>query len=180
MFLLDELYKDDEAYPLKGGYVDKFLYYREQDDDIDADVCLRNAEIYLKTNPLVSAQAEIVPQPERNESGKKYEIHDGSIIYRGETLINCMQFLLQIVNFENENEKIWAKDYEEIRNGLNHSRILNVHDGKLRDLTEQFVEKCYCSGNFFAIPFSHGASLNLAKGRLKKQGYCLIPHLIDT
>lgn len=171
MFLLDELYKNDNGYPSNGSYVEKFLYYKERDDDIDADVCLQNVDIYLRTNPLVGAQAEIVPQPENNKAKKKYEIHDGSVIYRGETLINCMQFLLQIVNFENENGKIWTKDHKEIRNGLNHSRILNANNGKLGKLTEQFVEKCYSSGNFFAIPFSRGASLNLAKGRLKKQGY---------
>lgn len=170
MFLLDELYNDNQNYPKSGTMIEKFIFYRRNNDDIDIDVCKYNMENYLVTNPCISIDAKIVGQTSYNKSGKKYEIVDGKRIFRGETLINCMQVLLQIVNFDNEGTRIVATDYDEILNGINDSSIF-VGNERMRLLLNSFIEECYSEGNFFAIPFISGYSLNKAKGSLKQKGY---------
>lgn len=167
MYLLDELYKDNENYPVDGSFIDKFLFYRKQDDDIDVDVCEQNIKIYRSLNPLIKDSAEIVKQPRDNKLNKKYEIHDGNNIYRGETIISCMQLLLQIVNYTNPEEKIYSKDIDKISNDL---KLFISKNPKFENLLNQFAKKCYSEGNFFAIPFISGYSLNQAKGKLKESG----------
>lgn len=169
MFILDELYRTDEMYPHKGSCVEKFLYYREQKDDIDADVCYQNVKQYCKKNPLISKDATIEKQHSNNKSSSKYQINDNGMVYRGETLINCMQVLLQIVNYENELERITSDDIDKIRDGLKNSSILN-ENLMLKEKLEDFVKHCYSGGNFFAIPYISGFSLNQAKVKLKQRG----------
>lgn len=169
MFILDELYKEDKMYPHTESYSERFLYYRNQKDDIDADVCYQLLELYCKTNPMISQKAVIVEQPSKKKTSSKYQIIDNDMIYRGETLINCMQVLLQIVNYENDLEKITTKDIDKIREGLKASTILK-QNFQLRNKLEEFVMRCYGGGNFFAIPYVEGFSLNQAKAKLKQQG----------
>lgn len=165
MFILDEAYKGDPDYPVKGSYADRYLYYRGKKDDIDADVCEAYTEMYL-SHPLISKEAEVRKQPGTTH---KYEIGDGPYVYRGETLINCLQLLLQIVNYENVNEKITSRDIDKIRKALHESVILKEKPG-LTGKVELLVKLCYGKGNFFPIPFVSGYSLNIAKGRLKARG----------
>lgn len=170
MFLLDELYKDNLKYPVNGDYIDKFLFYRSQNDDIDVDVCEINIINYKQTNSLIGKDALIIKQGSNNKSYKKFELSDKGQIFRGETLINCMQILLQIVNYDSEETLITSKDFEEISNGIKNSSIL-ANNPELRKLLDLFARECYCEGNFFAIPFIEGSSLNTAKGKLKQRGY---------
>ena len=170
MFLLDELYKENQNYPKSGTMLEKFIFYRRNNDDIDVDVCKYNMENYLITNPCICKAAKIVKQPSYNKSKKKYQISDGKHIFRGETLINCMQVLLQIVNLDDEDTRILSGDYDEILNGINNSSIFAGNE-RMRELLNSFIEECYSEGNFFAIPFIHGYSLNNAKGRLKQKGF---------
>ena len=165
MFILDEIYKEDPDYPANGSYSDRYLYYRGKKDDIDADVCETYTKMYL-SHPLITSGAEV-----RKQLGTthKYEILDGTYVYRGETIINCMQMLLQIVNYENLCEKITSRDIDTIRKSLKESVILKENPG-LREKIEHFVKLCYGEGNFFPIPFVSGYSLNIAKGRLKTRG----------
>ena len=165
MFILDESYKEDPDYPIKGSYTDRYLYYRGRQDDIDADVCEAYTKMYL-SHPLISKAAEVRKQP---GTMHKYEIWDGTYVYRGETLINCLQLLLQIVNYENPGEKITKNDNERIKRALQESEILN-RNPKLRDKLELFAKLCYEVGNFFPIPYEKGYSLNIAKGSLKRRG----------
>lgn len=169
MFILDELYKEDKNYPITGSFCDRFLYYRGKDDDIDADVCIQNINMYYDTTPLISHDAEIRMQRDYNKSQKKYEIIDADYSYRGETIINCMQLLLQIVNYENTIERVTSSDIEKIKMCLKNSAILKKNP-ILEEKLETFVKKCYGKGNFFAIPFVDGYSLNRAKGVLKQSG----------
>lgn len=99
MFFLDKLFEDNQEYPNNGSVVEKFLFYRKRNDDIDVDVCEENVNNYKKTNPLINNNAEIRLQ---KKSRKKYELIDGESCFRGETLINCMQIILQIVNYDND------------------------------------------------------------------------------
>lgn len=170
MFLLDKLYEDNANYPIDGDYIDKFLFYRSQKDDIDVDVCEINIDNYKQTNQLISQEARKNEQRSYNKSHKKFELVDNDQIYRGETIINCMQLLLQIVNYDNKDTIITSKDFEEIINGIKNSSVL-ANNPKMKELLNTFVEKCYCEGNFFAIPFIAGFSLNRAKGKLKQGGY---------
>lgn len=169
-FILDELYSADTEYPRKGSEIDRFLYYRKKGDDIDADVCKKNLEMYCKNNPELSSELEIVLQPKINKSKMKYQIIKDGQKYRGETLVNCMQLLLQIVNYENPIEKIVATQVDEIKELLQKSKILKENNG-LKEKLNVFVRECYGAGNFFAIPFVEGASLNTSKGKLKEYGY---------
>lgn len=172
MFLIDKLYKDNPNYTTNDteNYIDKFLFYRKENDDIDIDVCETNIDNYKLTNPLINKDAKKVQQNVFNKSHKKFELIDNGQIYRGDTLINCMQVLLQIVNYDNEDTLITSSNFDEIKNGIKNSSILN-NNPKLYKLLNEFVKKCYCEGNFFAIPYIEGYSLNQAKGKLKHQGY---------
>ncbi len=172
MFLIDELYKDNLEYKKidSKNYIDKFLFYRSQDDDIDIDVCEINIDNYKLLNPLISLDAKKTEQKTYNKSNKKFELYDNGITYRGDTLINCMQVLLQIVNYDSKGKLITSKNIDEIKEGLKKSSVLNDNP-EIRSLLNKFVEKCYSEGNFFAIPFINGFSLNQAKGRLKSEGY---------
>lgn len=165
MFVLDKLYQKDPNYPEKGSYIEKYLFYRAQKDDIDADVCEEYVNMYL-AHPIIGVHAEVRRQP---GTCNKYEITDGRNIYRGETLVNCMQILLQIVNYEKKQERIFSSDIDEIKQGLDYSTILNENP-RLREKVEHFVCLCYGEGNFFPIPYEEGYSLNIAKGKLKSQG----------
>jgi hypothetical protein len=169
MFLLDELYKNDVNYPSLGSYLDKFLYYRKQKDDIDADVCKQIIDIYFYTNPLITNNALISAQSNYNKSNMKYEIHSEKNIFRGETLVNCMQLLVQIANYNNPNELISSYDFAELQNIPKYPFL--CQNRELLNLVECFIMECYSEGNFFAIPYIQGYSLNQAKGRLKKKGY---------
>ncbi len=170
MFLLDELYKGNLNYPVNGDYIDKFLFYRSQNDDIDVDVCEIIIDQYKQTNPLISQAAKKIEQRSHNRSHKKFELSDNGQIYRGETIINCMQLLLQIVNYDNEDSLITSSDFDEIYYGIQKSSVL-VNNSEMKSLLNMFVKKCYCEGNFFSIPFIEGFSLNQAKGKLKQRGY---------
>lgn len=105
-----------------------------------------------------------------SKSHKKFELLDNGQIYRGETIINCMQLLLQIVNYDNKDTLITSSDFEKISNGIKKSSVL-ANNPEMKKLLNTFVKKCYCEGNFFAIPFFEGFSLNTAKGKLKQGGY---------
>lgn len=170
MFFLDKLYGGKTEYPADKDFIDKYLFYRRQKDDIDVDVCRGNMEIYRGTNPLISRNAEIIKQREFNRSHQKFELSDNGQIYRGETIVNCMQLLLQIVNYDSKEEVIIAGDFEEIESGIKKSSVLADHFG-MWELLNKFVEKCGCEGNYFAIPYKAGFSLNRAKGRLRQGGY---------
>lgn len=173
MFFLDELYRDKQKYPeypADKDYIDKYLFYRRQDDDIDVDACEQNMKIYRRVNPLISREAIIKGQSEHNRSQEKYELDDNGRIYRGETIVNCMQLLLQIVNYDSEEEVITTRDFEKIESGIKKSSVLADHP-EMRKLLNEFVGKCGCVGNYFAIPYKEGASLNQAKGRLRQGGY---------
>lgn len=170
MFILDELYKNNMDYPINENYINKFLFYRSQDDDIDVDVCKINIENYKLLNPLISQEAIVNEQKNYNKSHEKYELIDNGQVYRGETIFNCMQILLQIVNYDNHDTLITSNDFDEIKQGIKESSVLSGNPN-LEKLLNLFVEKCYCEGNFFAIPYIEGFSLNQAKGKLKKRGY---------
>lgn len=162
-FIIDKMYKDNDEYPISGSYLEKFLFYRAAKDDIDIDVCKYIIETYIKTNPIFIDYEEktIVNQ---NGSENKYEIHADGEVFRGETFVNCMQVLLQIANYS-QLDNVGSNDIDEIK-----ERILNsdIVDNKL---LEEFIYQCYSEGNFLAIPYKEGKSLNRAKGRLKKAGY---------
>lgn len=68
MFLLDELYKNNSNYPINGDYIEKFLFYRSQNDDIDVDVCEINIDNYKQMNPLISQEAKKTEQRSYNKS----------------------------------------------------------------------------------------------------------------
>lgn len=180
MFFLDELYRDNQDYLKNRSTIEKFIFYRRNNDDIDIDVCKQNIENYIVTNPCISDAAKIVEQASYNKSKKKYQIVDGKNVFRGETLINCMQILLQIVNFDDEDTQIRSGDYDEILNGIKKSSILAGNE-RMCLLLNSFIEECYSEGNFFAIPFISGYSLNIAKGKLKQKGYqCCMFDSADT
>lgn len=80
-----------------------------------------------------------------------------------------MQILLQIVKYDNKDSLITVNNIDEICNGIKKSSVL--FNNEMRSLLNKFAEKCYCEGNFFAIPFKSGFSLNRAKAKLKLQGY---------
>ncbi len=163
-FMLDELYSKDGKYPRSGGFTEKFLYYKFAKDDIDVDVCRKNIDIYLNNNPFFDGHAECVNQ---ENSENKYQIKMDGRVYRGDTIFNCMQLLLQIVNASVELESFSQQDICE-----NHNIILkNSFFLKERELIDKFVMNCYRPGNFCVIPYSEGYSLNLAKGRLKMTGH---------
>lgn len=170
MFYLDHLYSNNQKYPMDGTLIEKFVYYRQSKDDIDVDVCKENMKIFKSINPCISSSASIVSQKLYNQSGMKYEIHDGEKVFRGETLVNCMQILLQIVNYDSKYTTIYSSDFDDITYGLKHSSILSKNK-RINELLHLFIKECYSEGNFFAIPFIKNISLNQAKGRLKQKGY---------
>lgn len=170
-FLIDSLYEGVEGYPKNGTYLERFLFYRStaQKEGVDADVCKGIMEIYLKSNPFF--QGRDVTLELQPGCKQKWQIVADGKTYRGETLVNCMQFLLQIANYENC-EIIRSEDIERIRETLNNSAIM-THE--MQDLLERFIRLCYSPGNFIPIPYSKGSSLNCAKQPLKEKGYgCML------
>ena len=110
-FIIDDLYQGIPEYPKNETYLRRFLFYRKnKNDGIDVDVCKYNMDIYIKTNDIfkdcLSLECRL-----QNYSKSKYEIHTEKEVYRGETLVNCMQVLLLIANYE-QNNLVLAKDIE--------------------------------------------------------------------
>lgn len=161
-FLLDNLYKNDSNYPSEGSFTDKFLYYRGTDDGIDVDVSKYMIENYIKTNPYFNGK-EIKIKKQYNEK-YKYEIIVGEEIYRGDTFVNCMQTILQLINYGKE-QRIVSREIHKIREEI--SKL----DDNTKRILEKFTYNCYREGNFFAIPYKPYKSLNSAKGQLREIGF---------
>ena len=163
-FILDDLYQEIPEYPRDETYLRRFLFYRRsKSDGIDVDVCKHNMDIYLKTNDIFKNYSSTECKLQEY-SQRKYEIHTEKEVYRGETLVNCMQVLLQIANYE-QKSLVLAKEIDEIEKRINITNIVE------HSLLEQFICQCYSEGNFLTIPFVKSKSLNQAKGYLRRQGY---------
>lgn len=163
-FLLDELYVDNKEYPKDKSYVERFLYYKFQTDDIDADVCKSTVNRYCQQYYFL--KGAVVEN--QGSSANKYQIRSPIGVFRGETLVNCMELLKQIVNlFADDNGCYTNADIRDNKGLL----LDNVFYKENEELINEFVSYCYCSGNFLPIPYCKGKSLNRAKGRLYQPGY---------
>lgn len=170
-FLLEHIYLEEEK------PVEKFLRYRESNDGIDIDVSIFNIMVYISCFDYICVDeyTKIERQPYR-KCEHKYQIkcRENDDIFRGDTAINSMSIIMQIVNYEKD--KISKRNVGEIRSRISNSYIL---DTKCRDreevtigqLLEEHIRLCYGVGNFYPIPFFSKSSLNVAKGRLKSKGY---------
>lgn len=148
--LMDLMYESDDNYNKLTNYIDKFLYYKEQKDGIDIDVCKYNIFIYgtcyqsikLSNTSLISKQGTC-----RNKYELSIESENNKICYRGDTAINVLS-LMKLVNIE------------------------DIKDKELFALMNDYAFLCYCVGNFYPIPFCFNdeisCSLNLSKGTCKQ------------
>lgn len=171
--LLDLMYERNEKYQKLNNYIDKYLFYRDQKDNIDIDVCKYNMFIYgtCYENIAITSSSIIYKQ-----KGEKYELllnsYDDDISYRGDTAINCMSILMQIVKSENSCH-IAKKQTDVVKEMIKDSCLLK--DNGLRNLLEEHAMLCYSVGNFYPIPFKKFergiSSLNTAKRSCISQGY---------
>ena len=171
--LLDLMYEMNEEYQKLNNYIDKYLFYREQKDSIDIDVCKYNMFIYgVCYDNIETTAASIILK----QKGEEYELllnsYEDKLSFRGDTAINCMSILMQIVKYENSCD-ITKKQTTVVNEMLKNSCLLK--DDDLRNLLEKHAMLCYSVGNFYPIPFKKFErgrfSLNTAKGRCISEGY---------
>lgn len=171
--LLDLMYETNEEYKKLNNYIVKNLFYRAQKDSIDIDVCKYNMFIYGTCYKNISTTPSSIIF---KQGGEKYELllnsYDDNISFRGDTAINFMSILIQIVKYENSCD-ITKKQIAVVNEMLKNSYLLN--ENELRNLLEKHAMLCYSVGNFYPIPFRKFVrgrfSLNTAKGRCITEGY---------
>ncbi|MBB6714794.1 hypothetical protein [Clostridium gasigenes] len=169
--LLDLMYETNEKYQKLNNYIEKYLFYREQKDCID--VCKYNMFIYGTCYGNITTTSSSILFKQK---GEEYELllnsYDDDISFRGDTAINCMSILMQIVKYENSCD-ITKKQTTVVNEMLKDSCLLKDND--LRNLLEKHAMLCYSVGNFYPIPFKKFErgrfSLNTAKGRCISEGY---------
>lgn len=167
------MYETNKEYQELNNYIDKYLFYRAQNDYIDIDVCKYNMFIYgtCYSNIAITPSSILFKQ-----KGEEYELllnsYNDDISFRGDTAINCMSILMQIVKYENSCY-ITKKQTDIVNEMLKDSCLLK--DENLENLLEKHAMLCYSVGNFYPIPFKKFErgrfSLNIAKGRCVSEGY---------
>lgn len=172
VFLLDYLFDKDDNYNKLNEPYEKFLYYRENAKrfKVDADVCLLNMLYFVEgwDNIRINSNKFICLQ---KGSKKEYEIicsrGNENVYFRGDTLVNCMQGILQIVNSIDSNNVLKSKDITGIKERLKQSQY--IKDKNKKELLNRYVILCYQIGNFLPIPYIKYSSLNRAKGGLQNK-----------
>ncbi len=119
-------------------------FIREQDDCIDIDVCKYNMFIYGTCYDNITTTSSSILFKQK---GEKYELllnsYDDDISFRGDTAINCMSILMQIVKYENSCD-ITKKQTTVVNAMLKDSCLLKDND--LRNLLEKHAMLCYSVG----------------------------------
>ena len=163
LFLLDELYNKTysiENYPQENN-LEKFLYYKYQKNDgIDPDASEIMMKIHLDGNQLFDKDKSYYEK----YAWRKYQIINNGTYYRGDTIFNCMELLLQIANNYREGRKNEKIDVNSLKKTDFYLRN--------EDLINNFIYWCYNPGNMCVVPFSQrNSSLNIAKEYLSQPGY---------
>jgi len=164
MFILDELYINKygiESYPKDGDLLDKFIYYKyKKVGGIDPDASEEVMNIHLKSNLLFAGFQAYT----ENYAWRKYQIKCNDICYRGDTIFNCMELLLQIAGHyrkEGKNQKIDIDSFKKTEFYTENRKLIN-----------KFIYWCYNPGNMCVVPYSSKYySLNYAKEYLSQPGY---------
>lgn len=163
---MDEIYKGEDY--LSKNIYGKFLYYRTQKDGIDIDSCKMLMPIYFKLLDNILEKEDIVC--ERKSGSIGYELKNkkfSNLYFRGDTAINCMSIIQQIVNIGIGQRICKTTIDEEIIKFLRE-------DGweEIFKLLEVHIRLCYGLGNFYPIPHSYKSfCVNPGKDRLIKHGF---------